>query len=615
MCGIVGFTGTGAVKGVMQGLKHLEYRGYDSAGIAVIKPARPAKSGKGAELEVIKTVGEIENLEDAIKGIDFSSVSTAIGHTRWATHGAPSTANAHPHTDCKNAVALVHNGIIENYLPLKKALAAEGHTFRSETDTEIMAHLIEKHYADGQDALEALRRSLAEIRGSYAFAFLHRSDPDRIFFARNQNPLIIGLGKGINLIASDVPAVLEYTRKVVYFEDGDFGWISDRDFKVYDASGRKAERKISAVEWSIEDAQKSGYPHYMLKEIFETPKTIADTILSRISLFPPYARLEVPDSLLSQAKSIRIVACGTSYHAGLAGKYAIEALAGVPVTVDIASEYRYSQADDDSLLVFVTQSGETADTLASAKLARQKGRNSIAITNVVGSSITRECTYSLLTNAGPEKSVAATKTYIAQAALLSILALRIGLLNGRIDPLMARRMVGQMRALPQAVQKVLDGSGPIEEAAKKIARKEHVFFIGRGAGYPAALEGALKMKEISYIAAEGYAAGELKHGPFALLCRGSPVIAVVSRGPSYEKMLGGLGEVRARGSAIYAVADEDDGEVEQHADFVIRVPGTDPALSAIPAGTALQLLSYYVAKERGCPIDKPRNLAKSVTVE
>ncbi|PKK81547.1 MAG: glutamine--fructose-6-phosphate transaminase (isomerizing) [Thermoplasmata archaeon HGW-Thermoplasmata-2] len=614
MCGIVGFRGKTAVKGVMQGLKHLEYRGYDSAGIACIMPLITSeKSTKSTEMKVVKTVGEIKKLEDAINGIDFSSVSTAIGHTRWATHGAPSTVNAHPHTDCKNAVALVHNGIIENYLQLKKALAIEGHKFRSETDTEIAAHLIEKHY--NGDPVEALRKALGEIRGSYAFVFLHKNHPDKIFFARNQSPLIIGVGKGRNLVASDAPAVLEYTRSVIYLEDGDFGWVSDRAFEIYDSSGKKAERKTSAVAWSIEDAQKSGYPHYTLKEIFETPKAIVETLLSRVSLSPPYSRLEVPDDLLREAKTVRIVACGTSYHAGLVGKYVIEALAGIPVSVDLASEHRYSPVDDDSLLIFITQSGETADTLACARLARQKGKKAIAITNVVGSSITRECPHSLLIHAGPEKGVAATKTYTSQIVLLSILALRIGELKGRIDPLKARHIVGQIRALPQVVQKILDDAGAIEKAAKQIAKADHVFFIGRGVGYPAALEGALKLKEISYIAAEGYAAGELKHGPFALLCPDSPVIAVVCKGPAYEKMLGSLGEVRARGSKIYAVADEGDEEIVAHADFVIRMPKTDPLLSAIPMGVVLQLLSYYAARERGCPIDKPRNLAKSVTVE
>ncbi len=613
MCGIVGFRGASAVDGVMQGLRHLEYRGYDSAGIAFVTSGKSKR--KDAELEVIKTVGEIKKLECAIEGMDFSSVSTAIGHTRWATHGAPSTINAHPHTDCKNAVALVHNGIIENYLKLKEALAAEGHTFKSETDTEIAAHLIEKHYEDCRDPLEALRKSIEEIRGSYAFVFLHKSHPDKIFFARNQNPLILGVGKEANVVASDVPAVLEYTRSVIYLEDGDFGWISGKAFEIYGSSGKTVERKISKVAWSIEDAQKSGYPHYTLKEIFETPKAITETLLSRLSLSLPYSRLDVPDNLLRETKAIRIVACGTSYHAGLVGKYLIESLAGIPVYVEVASEYRYSPVDDDSLLVFISQSGETADTLVSAKLAKQKGRKSIAITNVVGSSITRECRHSLLTHAGPEKGVAATKTYTSQIVLLSVLALRLGELKKRVDPARARHVVGQMRTLPQVVQKILDDTGAIEKAAKQIAKSDHVFFIGRGIGYPAALEGALKLKELSYVAAEGYAAGELKHGPFALLCKDSPVVAVVCKGPSYDKMLGSLGEVRARGSKIYAVADEDDEEIGMHADFVIRTPKTDSLLSAVSAGVALQLLSYYAARERGCPIDKPRNLAKSVTVE
>ncbi|MDD5503546.1 MAG: glutamine--fructose-6-phosphate transaminase (isomerizing), partial [Candidatus Thermoplasmatota archaeon] len=392
----------------MQGLKHLEYRGYDSAGIAVVK---------NKEIEIVKSVGEIKKLESALSAKDYSKVQTAVGHTRWATHGAPSTINSHPHPDCKGTLGLVHNGIIENYMQLKNALIAEGHVFKSQTDTEVASHLIEKHYSG--DALAALQKALQEIRGSYAFAFVHRDYPDKIFFARCQSPLIVGLGKGMNLIASDVPAVLAYTRKVIYLEDGDYGYISKDGFEIYN-SGLKVERKISEVSWSVEDAQKGGFPHFMLKEIFENPRAISETLLSRISLSPPYSSLDLPEEVLRSAKRFHIVACGTSYHAGLVGKHAIEPISGTPVQVDVASEQRYSFIDDDEVFVYITQSGETADTLACAREAKRRGKTTIAITNVVGSTITRECTYSIMMCAGPEKGVAATKTYTSQIVTLYV---------------------------------------------------------------------------------------------------------------------------------------------------------------------------------------------------
>lgn len=590
----------------MQGLRHLEYRGYDSAGLAAIRHEKG-----DAAIEIVKAVGEIKKLESALSRRDFSGVRTAVGHTRWATHGAPSAANSHPHPDCKGSLALVHNGIIENYVQLRSALVSEGHDFRSQTDTEAASHLIEKHYSG--NAVEALQKAMREIRGSYAFAFVHKDHPGKVFFARNQSPLILGIGNGSNLIASDVPAVLAYTRNVIYLDDGDCGWISKDGFEIYN-SGKRAERTMNEVSWSVEDAQKGGFPHFMLKEIFENPRAISETMLSRISLSPPYSSLEVPEEALRNAKRIHIVACGTSYHAGLVGKIAIESISGTPVQVDVASEQRYSFIDDDEVFVYITQSGETADTIACAREAKRRGKAAIAITNVVGSTITRECPYSIMTCAGPEKGVAATKTYTSQIVTLYILALRIAEAKGRLDAEAARGIVEKMRGLPRAAQNVLDGRAAIEKAAKSLAGASHVFFIGRGIGYPAALEGALKLKEISYINAEGYAAGELKHGPFALLSQGSAVVAVVPRNAVYDKMIGNLGEVRARGARIYAFSDDGE-EVRQHSDATIDVPETDPLLSAVPMGIALQLLSYYVAKEMGCPIDKPRNLAKSVTVE
>lgn len=596
MCGIIGYIGYRNARDVaLEGLKRLEYRGYDSAGIALIQD----------KLIVFKEVGDIENLEKILSSI---KCKIAIGHTRWATHGKVCKENAHPHASCNGKIAVVHNGIIENFKELKEELEERGHKFLSETDTEVIAHLIEENY--NGDLFSAVKNAIKNLRGSYAIVAMAENEPDKIIGARRENPLIIGIGEKENFIASDIPAFLKYTNKVKYIEDNEICELSVDGVKIFDLDGNEINREEKLVEWNIEEAEKGGFPHYMLKEIYEQPNSLAETLRGRILEIEPWIKLDIDNEI----DEITLVACGSSYYACMAGKYILEEIAGVPCNVELASEYRYFGKKRGAVIA-ITQSGETADTLAAIKEAKMHGCKTIIITNVIGSSATRLADNVILTRAGPEIGVAATKTFTAQILTLFMLALDLGFKKRKLGNGEVKEYINHIRYIPSAVREALEKEGEIKEIAKKIKDKHTVFFIGRGINFPIALEGALKLKEISYIHAEGFAAGELKHGPFALLTEDTPVITIVSKDKSYEKMLGNIGEIKARNSPVIALADKKDEEIEKFADYVIRYPSLPPLLASIPITIILQLIAYHVANLRGCPIDKPRNLAKSVTVE
>ncbi|MFH0914510.1 MAG: glutamine--fructose-6-phosphate transaminase (isomerizing) [Chloroflexota bacterium] len=590
MCGIVGYLGTGAAQPILLNcLKRLEYRGYDSCGIAVC----------GSALKVYKDAVRVEALAGTapqLRGV------MGIGHTRWATHGAPSQDNAHPHLDCKGKIAVVHNGVITNYQRLRGELMARGHKFTSETDTEVIPHLIEEYYR-GDNLAEAVEQALEEVDGSYAIAVLASSEP--LVVARKDSPLIIGVNDREYFVASDVPAVLDYTDRVIYLEDGDIGIITGEGVRVRQ-KGREVGREEHKILWSIEDAEKAGYEHFMLKEIHEQPRVIRDTLAGYVS-----DGLNLGHQL--GTGGMLILACGTSYHAALVGKHIVEELLRVPVRVELASEFNYqAQAlASETTAVVITQSGETADTLKAMKRLKAVGCPVLAITNVVGSTAARVADHTLYTRAGPEISVAATKSFIAQLVVLYWLVI----CYSRVDAVRLASLTMELRQLPVKVQAVLDGKGRIIELARALAKYHDLFFIGRGGNYPVALEGALKVKEVAYVHAEGYAAGELKHGPFALLGKDTPVLAIVSPDNTYEAMLTSIREVKARGSPVLAVAQEGDETIRQLADWVINVPAVETLFSPVVNTVVLQLLAYYIAKERDCPIDFPRNLAKSVTVE
>ncbi len=594
MCGIVGYVGEREAQPVLINcLKRLEYRGYDSCGIALL--------GRGTE--VYKDAVRIETLERSLQPNDSR---TGIGHTRWATHGKPSESNAHPHTDCSGKVAVVHNGVIDNFLQLREQLTNEGHTFRSETDTEVIPHLIEKYYQGNLE--QAVSRALVDITGAYAFIAIH-ADRKELVVARKESPLIVGIGDKENLVASDVPAVLDYTDRVVYVEDGDIGVITKNDIK-FTRNGKGVERPEHRVLWSIEEAQKAGYDHFMIKEIHEQPKVIRSTFAGYISALEPQIDLGIRRDI--DFNNILILACGTSYHAALVGKHVIERLVGIPVSVDIASEFNYSDTVvGKTWVIVITQSGETADSLRALKKAKELGCHTLVITNVVGSSATRVADDVLYIKAGPEISVAATKSFIAQLVMLYLLAIA----RSTVDVRSRGSLIAGLRQLPNKVHEILDREEEIAGRGRYLAGHENVFFVARGINFPVALEGALKVKEIAYIHAEGYPAGELKHGAFALLTPDTPVVAITARDNTYETLLANIKEIKARESPVIAVAEEGDEEIEKYVDFVIRVPGVDPIFSPVVNSIVLQLLAYYAAKERGCSIDTPRNLAKSVTVE
>ena len=594
MCGIVGYIGDKQAQPILlSSLGRLEYRGYDSCGIAVA----------GSSIKVYKDAVRVAALTKVAPQLGGT---VGIGHTRWATCGEPSQVNAHPHCDCAGNIAVVHNGVINNFQRLKQQLISEGHTFISETDTEVIPHLIEKYYEG--DLEKAVEAALRVVEGSYAIVVLMVGEP-KLVAARKDSPLIIGIGDRENFIASDVPAILNYTDRVIYLEDGDIGVVTKDNIKVR-REGMGVDREEHKILWSVREAQKGGYDHFMLKEIHEQPRVIRDTLVEYTSSAEPVVNLERMRD--EGTESMLILACGTSYHAALVGKYIVEELVGIPVRVEIASEFSYyGQTLAKTLAIVITQSGETADTLKAMKRLRGVGCRVVAITNVMGSSASRIADQTIYTTAGPEISVAATKSFSAQLMVLYWLAMGYS----KADASRLASMLLGLRQLPSKVQRVLDNGDIILQCARYLSKYENVFFIGRGINFPVALEGALKLKEISYIHAEGYAAGELKHGPFALLSENTPVIAIVAQDNTYEAMLTNIKEVKTRKSPLIALADEGDEAIGKLADFVITVPRVDAIFSPVVNAVALQLLAYYTAKERGCPIDFPRNLAKSVTVE
>ncbi len=594
MCGIVGYIGSKQAHHILlHCLEKLEYRGYDSCGIAVAS----------TDIKVIKDTIRVKAMAETSSRLQGT---VGIGHTRWATHGPPSQVNAHPHLDCPGNIAVVHNGVLNNYQELKDRLIGEGHKFVSETDTEVIPHLIEKHYKGNLE--QATEAALEEVEGSYAIIVVAKDEP-KLVVARKDSPLIIGLGDRENYIASDVPAILDYTDRVIYLEDGDIGAITTNGIKIK-RNGAEIAPDEQKVMWSVEEAQKSGYEHFLLKEIHETPKVIRNTLAEYTREMEPVADLAGMKE--EGIESLLMIAAGTSYYAVLAGKYILEELLRIPVRVEIASEFNYySHTLAKTLAIAICQSGETADTLKAMKKLREAGCRVIAISNVVGSTASRIANQTIYTRAGPEISVAATKTFTAQLMVLYWLAIS----HSKADARRLANLLLELRQLPSKVQQVLDNETQIMEQAKFLSGFENAFFIGKGINYPIALEGALKLKEISYIHAEGYAAGETKHGPFALLGPNTPVIAVTARDSTYEPLMTSIKQIKARGSPVIALAEEGDAVIEEVVDYVIPLPRVDIMFSPVVNVIALQLLAYYTAKERGCPIDYPRHLAKSVTVE
>ena len=608
MCGIVGYIGERNVSEVLlSGLESLEYRGYDSAGLAAID--------LDANLQLFKTSGRIKDLIEILpRGLEGH---VGIGHTRWATHGRPTTVNAHPHTS--NDVIVVHNGIIENYQLLKRELTSTGYNFISETDTEVLAHLVD-HHLKKTDALEdAVRNALKQVEGTYAVAILLKSRPDRIVVAKKDNPLVIGFGSGENFIASDVPALLKYTRDVAFLGDMELAIVTADAVEVYDKDGAPVTVEHVPIEWDISQAQKAGYPHFMIKEIHEEPRAVRECISGRISELDGTVDLglELLDREIRYIENIRFVGCGTSYYACMLGKYIIEALAKVPVEVDISSEFRYSEIllPRNSLIISVTQSGETQDTLAAVKELKKYDLTTLGITNVMGSGISREVDQTIYTNAGPEIGVCATKTFVTQLVVILLLAIYLGRARKVLSLEKAQGYLRNIRRLPSLIPSVLDLEDEILECAEILKGNESCFYIGRHLNYPVALEGALKLKEVSYIHAEGYPGGELKHGPLALITDGVPVIAVIPMGKTYQKTLSNVKEVKARGGWVLGIVTEGDTQASEVVDRALYIPKTDEYASTILTSTLLQLLAYHTARLRGCDIDKPRNLAKSVTVE
>jgi len=624
MCGIVGYVGKKQVVPVIiEGLRRLEYRGYDSAGIAV--------AGNGDGLQVRRAEGKLRNLEEVIRAKPLDG-TYGIGHTRWATHGRPSEENAHPHRDCTGRIVVVHNGIVENYLSLKRRLIEEGHKFTTETDTEVIAHLVEKYFLQTGNGHrppleDAVRKAVKELTGVFALSVIAADDPNKIVAARNGPPAVIGLGKDEYFVASDVPAILYHTRDLFFLGDGDLAVITAAGVKLTDFDGKPVERKIQHVTWDPIMAEKGGFKHFMLKEIYEQPRAVRDTSLGRVSQDTGHIfleEMEITEAEFRAAKKINIAACGTSWHAGQAGKFMIESLARIPVEVDYASEWRYRDPiiPSDTLTLLITQSGETADTIAAQREAKAKGSKTLAICNVVGSMVTREAQGTIYTHAGPEIGVASTKAFTAQLTALYLFALYLGQVRGTLTPEQLKSEVHELTRLPGKLEQILTQEEKCEELAKTYSRAQDFLFLGRGIHYPIALEGALKLKEVSYIHAEGYPAGEMKHGPNALIDENLPVVIVATRDPHdplsvirYEKTMSNLKEVKARSGQVIALATEGDEEIQEAADHVIYVPAAPEELAPILEIVPLQLLAYHIAVRRGCDVDQPRNLAKSVTVE
>jgi glucosamine--fructose-6-phosphate aminotransferase (isomerizing) len=614
MCGIIGYIGPKPVVPVLiEGLRRMEYRGYDSAGVAVVSP-------EGISLR--RSAGKLANLENAIR-IDPVEGLYGIGHTRWATHGRPTEENAHPHRDCTGRIVVVHNGIIENYLELKKELQSQGHTFKTETDTEIVAHLVEREMR--HDGLEnAVRRALTYMRGMFAIVLVSVEDPEKIVAVRNGPPIVVGLGKDEFFVASDIPAILAHTRDVVFLGDEEMAIITRSGVEFTDYAGRAVSKTTQRVLWDPIAAEKGGYKHFMLKEIFEQPTAARDTILGRVSLDSGKIFLEdlnIPEETFRTLQKVTIIACGTSWHAALVGKYLIEALAHVPVEVDYGSEYRYRNpiVAANELAIVITQSGETADTLAALREAKRKGAHSIAICNVVGSMATREAEGTVYTHAGPEIGVASTKAFTSQLIALQLLALYLAQVRGTLTPLEIRSHIGELLQMPQTLEQALKASAALEKVVERFYNRTDFLFLGRGINYPIALEGALKLKEISYIHAEGYPAGEMKHGPIALIDERMPVVAIAPDDHVFEKMMGNIQEAKARGASVIALTTEGDprmaGVLDPQTDVILPMPATTALLTPVVMTIPLQLLAYHIAVRRGCDVDQPRNLAKSVTVE
>ena len=608
MCGIVGYTGTQeAAPILLEGLKKLEYRGYDSAGIAVLNDNLIAVS---------KVTGRIANLCERTADGKNCPGTVGIGHTRWATHGAPTDTNAHPHMSNDGKFAVVHNGIIENYIALREELIQKGYRFESQTDTEVVVHLIEMYY-DG-DMKKAVIKTTARLQGSYALGVVCTDEPEKVYVVRESSPLILGVGVGENYFASDVTALVSYTRNAIYLDDGEFAEITPDSITVFNPAGQPIEKKISRITWDIQSAEKGGYEHFMLKEIIEQPRAVKATIAPRIKDGDIILdETELTADYLESINKIVITACGSAYYAGCAGKYAIEKLCRIPVQVELASELRYSDPliDEHTLLIVLSQSGETADTIAAMKECKNRGAKTLAVVNVVGSTIANTADYTLYTWAGPEIAVATTKGYTTQVSVLYLLALYAAKKMNRIDDELYNNLLASLKALPKKIQEAIDINSSIPTLARKFHGADSMFFIGRNTDYAVALEGALKMKEISYIHAESYAAGELKHGTIALIEEHQPVIALCCNEAIMEKTMSNIVEVKARGAEVLAVTFKENQKIVSLADDVIFVPKIETIFSAAVEIVPLQLLAYYVAKENGCDIDKPKNLAKSVTVE
>jgi glucosamine--fructose-6-phosphate aminotransferase (isomerizing) len=618
VCGIVGYIGAKKVVPlIIDGLKRLEYRGYDSAGIAVVSP-----SGK---LDVRRASGKLRNLEEALR-LSPMDGAYGIGHTRWATHGRPTEENAHPHRDCSGNVVVVHNGIIENYIELKRELLREGHKFVTETDTEVIAHLVEK-YMNGGPLEEAVRKSARLLNGVYALAIVSTQDPSKIVAARNGPPAVIGLGENEFFVASDIPAVLYHTRDVFFMGDGDVAVITPGGVRLMDLDGRAIERPVQHVTWDPIMAEKGGFKHFMQKEIFEQPRAVRDTLLGRMSLDSGKVFLDEMDITEAEFRAfekVRIVACGTSWHAALAGKFMIERLARIPVEVDYGSEFRYRDpiVDGKTLAILISQSGETADTLAAQREAKLKGARTLAICNVVGSMMTREASGTIYTHAGPEIGVASTKAFTAQLTALALVAAYLGEVRGALPSDDAKLLLQELTRIPHKMEMILHRDEECEALAKQFFRYTDFLYLGRGIHYPMALEGALKLKEISYIHAEGYPAGEMKHGPNALIDENLPVVVIATRDVNdtssmlrYEKTVSNIREVKSRDGIVISVVSEGDDLARSASDHVIEIPAAPELLAPILEIVPLQMLAYHIAVRRGCDVDQPRNLAKSVTVE
>jgi glucosamine--fructose-6-phosphate aminotransferase (isomerizing) len=618
VCGIVGYIGPKKVVPlIIDGLKRLEYRGYDSAGIAVL--------GQDGKLDIRRASGKLRNLEEALRLSPMDGMY-GLGHTRWATHGRPTEENAHPHRDCKGEVVVVHNGIIENYVELKRQLIAEGHKFVTETDTEVIAHLVEKHL-NGGPLEEAVRKTAKTLTGVYALAIVSTKDPNKIVAARNGPPAVIGLGQDEYFVASDIPAVLYHTRDIFFMADGDLAVITPQGVRLIDLEGRAIQRPVQHVTWDPIMAEKGGFKHFMQKEIFEQPRAVRDTLLGRMSLDSGKVFLDEMDITEEEFRGfekVKIVACGTSWHAALAGKFLIERLARLPVEVDYGSEFRYRDpiVDGKTLVMLISQSGETADTLAAQREAKLKGAKTLSICNVVGSMMTREASGTIYTHAGPEIGVASTKAFTGQLAALALIAIYLGEVRGRLQPDEARNLLQELTRIPHKMESILQRDEECEALAKQFFRHTDFLYLGRGIHYPIALEGALKLKEISYIHAEGYPAGEMKHGPNALIDENLPVVVLATRDENdphsmqrYEKTVSNIKEVKSRDGIVISVVSEGDDLARGASDYVLEIPMAPELYAPILEVVPLQLLAYHIAVRRGCDVDQPRNLAKSVTVE